>query len=749
MKSAPQKRVHYIAAALLGGATLLSSCDEESDVQTTLPTGNVAVFSLGFGLLPAPNDILGLTGVDGTLNVPNADGLDPVNSINSLDGWSTVAHLDIAFFRALDPASLSVGPTGSVRVFQVAVVPGLAPIGGPVAAVVSELDGTVMDVEVAGDDALGRTLRLIPTAPLDPEASYMVLVTDGVTDADGTPAQRSIEFSLLAGDTIDPEDEEIGDLAPVQPFIQSMLGAAVAFDATLDPNSVVLSLTFTTQTVRAAKDAMNSVAQGDEASVIAALDASPVVTVDDATPDANGVASFGPFALIGTTGTLAASPADLANVYQGALSLPYYLDAPTGANDPATLITRMQARYERVTLDGSPDTERNLTALNPLPEIKSSQTVPVLITAPKTAKPAGGWPVVMFQHGIGGDRSNLLGLADALAGAGYVAVSIDLPLHGIDPADPTLGALSVGFAYDGTLSERTFGVDLLTADSVPGPDGTVDASGASFINLTSLQTSRDNIRQAAGDLMAVINGLAALDFDGAVDVDVDVSEVHFVGHSLGGIIGTVFAPFGVATPGVSLDTVTLGMPGGGIPKLLLGSDTFGPSLKAGLAAAFDPTLDVTDLPALGAVLASIEYAAFLQEYTLAAQQTVDSSDPINLGPILTATGVPTFLIEVQGDTVVPNNVLDEVNQIADAPLAGTDPMVAAMGLDKLTGDVSGSPQQRWVLFTEGTHGSLLVPGGTTEELAAFTEMQAQVISFIVSGGNAIDTTDTSVFDTSL
>lgn len=749
MNSASQKRVRYMAAALLGGATLLSSCNEEPSVQTTLPTGNVAVFSLGFGLLPAPNDILGLSGVDGTLNTPNEEGLDPVNSINSLDGWSTTAHLDIAFFRALDPASLSVGSAGSVRVFEVAVAPGLAPIGGPVTGVIIELDDTVMDAEVAADDPLARTLRLIPTAPLNPESSYMVLVTDGVTDIDGIPAQRSIEFELLNGPTIDPADPEVGALATVQPFIQSMLSAGVAFDPGLDPATVVLSLTFTTQTVRDVKDAMNSIAQGDEASVISALDASPLVNVDDLTPDPNGVGSFGAFALIGTTGSLAASPTDLANVYAGSVTLPYYLDAPASANDPATLLTRMQARYERVTLDGSPDTERNLTAINPLPEIKSSQTVPVLISAPKTAKPAGGWPVVMFQHGITGNRANLLGIADALAGAGYVAISIDLPLHGIDPADPLLGGLSVGFAYDGTLSERTFGVDLLTDDSAPGPDGTVDASGASFINLTSLQTSRDNIRQATGDLMGVINRLPALDFDGASGVDVNVTEVHFIGHSLGGIVGTVFAPFGLTTPGVSLDTITLGMAGGGIPKLLLGSDTFGPTVKAGLAAAFDPTLDVTDLPALGAVLASTEFAAFVQTYALAAQQTVDSSDPINLGPILAATGVPILLIEVQGDTVVPNNVLDDVNQVPDAPLAGTDPMVAAMGLDKLTADVSGSPQQRWVFFTEGDHGSLLSPGATPEGLAAFTEMQAQVVSFLLSGGNAIDTTDTSVFDDSL
>lgn len=742
MNSAPQKRVHYIAAALLGGVTFLTSCDDGSNVQTTLPTGNVAVFSLGFGLLPAPNDILGLTSLDGTLNTPNSDGLDPVDSINSLDGWSTVAHLDIAFFRALDPASLSVGSAGSVRVFEVAVAPNLAPIGGPVAAVISELDDTVVDVEVAVTDALSRTLRLIPTAPLNPESSYMVLVTDGVTDSEGVPAQRSLEFELLVGDTIDPSDPDVGALAPVQPFIQSMLGAAVGFDGTLDPDSVVLALTFTTQTVRESKDAMNSIAQGDEATVIAELDASPAVTVDDTTPDPNGTASFGAFAFVGDTGTLAGSPANFADVYQGSMTLPYYLDAPASANDPTALIARMQARYERVTLDGSEDVERNLTALNRLPQIKSSQTIPVIITEPNAntalTKPVGGWPVVMFQHGVGGNRTLVLGIADALAAAGFASVSVDLPLHGLDAANP----LSVGFAYDGTLSERTFGVDVLIADSLPGSDGTVDASGASYINFTSLQTSRDNIRQSTGDLMAVINTLATLDFDGAVDVDVDVTQVHFIGHSLGGIVGTVFAPFGVATPGVNLNTVTLAMPGGGIPKLLLGSDSFGPTIKGGLAAAFDPTLDLTDTAAVGAVLASIEFAAFAQDFALAAQQTVDSSDPINLGPVLADTGVPILLIQMNGDTVVPNAVTDDLLQVADAPLAGTEPLITAMGLTDLTAtETDGGGLQRAVRFIEGDHASLLLP---TASAAAFTEMQSQVVSFLLSSGTNITVTDNTV-----
>ena len=53
------------------------------------------------------------------------------------------------------------------------------------------------------------------------------------------------------------------------------------------------------------------------------------------------------------------------------------------------------------------------------------------------AKPAAGWPIVIFQHGLTGNRAQALAIAGAYAGQGFVVAAIDIPLHGItnDPAN--------------------------------------------------------------------------------------------------------------------------------------------------------------------------------------------------------------------------------------------------------------------------------------------------------------------------
>ncbi len=60
----------------------------------------------------------------------------------------------------------------------------------------------------------------------------------------------------------------------------------------------------------------------------------------------------------------------------------------------------------------------------------------------------------------------------------------------------------------------------------------------------------------------------------------DGSQQRFVGHSLGGIVGGSF----LGVNGASGASV-LAMPGGGIAKLLDGSQSFGPRIRAGLEAA--------------------------------------------------------------------------------------------------------------------------------------------------------------------
>ena len=58
---------------------------------------------------------------------------------------------------------------------------------------------------------------------------------------------------------------------------------------------------------------------------------------------------------------------------------------------------------------------------NPFPVKTGDQTVPLLVTAPNAnsgqAKPAAGWPVVIFGHGITRSRADALAMADAAASA--------------------------------------------------------------------------------------------------------------------------------------------------------------------------------------------------------------------------------------------------------------------------------------------------------------------------------------------
>ena len=341
-----------------------------------------------------------------------------------------------------------------------------------------------------------------------------------------------------------------------------------------------------------------------------------------------------------------------------------------------------------------------------MPAVQDTKTIPLLMTIPNTsAKPANGWPVVIFQHGITQNRTNLLAVADALAGAGYAAIAIDLPLHGVtDTTNPL---------YQATL-ERTFNVDYVgqNEDGVitsTGPDGVIDSSGKHYINLASLLTSRDNVRQSASDLLALQNSLIGLNST----IDIDESKVAFVGHSLGTI-----AAFGFLNNTV-LESVTLAMPGGGIAELLNNSPEFAGEIEAGLASK-------------GIMKGTAAYSSFI----LATQTVLDDADPINYAMNVGATQ-NILAMEVVGngtegtsDQVIPNSV-------ATAPLAGTEPLLTYMQTTNLTTTTGVKPNQA-ARFTVGGHSSILKPDVAT------LEMQTEMASFVGSAGSTVLVTDESL-----
>ena len=278
--------------------------------------------------------------------------------------------------------------------------------------------------------------------------------------------------------------------------------------------------------------------------------------------------------------------------------------------------------------------------------------------------PAAGWPVVIFQHGITRNRSDMLAIAPTLAAAGFVVVAIDLPLHGLVPAlsavTPGCGASANNGFYAGS-AERTFGLDFSSnTTGAAGPDGLVDCSGTYFVNLSSLITSRDNLRQAVSDLIHLTKSVNGLDFDGSGATDeIDETKIRFVGQSLGAIVGTTF--MGVNT---DVQAASLNVPGGGLGKLLDASASFGPRIAAGLSASF--VYEGTDT-----------YETFVRF----AQQMVDPGDPINYAAAAN-TNHALHVTEVIGDAVVPNS--------AGTTCPAASALPAGIGATAATVDAAGT-----------------------------------------------------------
>ena len=664
------------------------------------PARTHAIFDTETGNIPLPNDLAqyALGGGDGSLNIDPLDPLDPADpfgALSALDGWSTVAPFTIDFDGKLKSASLVAG--SAIRIFEMQTSQTFGDHGWPVTNVVRELGDDEFSVELAAEDASESTVRVKPTVPFEESTTYMVVVTSSLKDKNGKGVARDTDYENGANGT---------DLG-LSLFIGPMLDAALSRG--ISGPDVALSYSFTTQSISPVLNAVSMVADGGEQSIIDDLVAAGVVDTSAGTVADTQAASTGMVVAKGDSTAWGGSGE--ASVWSSSLSAPYYLDAASNPSstlvttDDMPLVSHWDARFSK-------ENENNLTRWNYLPVSNGNEQMPVLITTPAdmvTYPPP--WAVVIFQHGITADRESLMGIADKFAQNGMAAVAIDLPLHGLPSTNVPLFA---GF-QNGTVRERTFGMDFLdntTGDAVS--DGIADTSGAHFMNLASFLTSRDNVRQAISDLCHLHSVLSDFDIDSA---SFDTTQVYYMGHSLGGIVGTGFLRIEE-----DIDAAVLAMPGGGIPKMLEASVSFGPDIEAGLGS-------------VGILPGTSDW----EDFMWLAQTVTDSGDPINHAVALGANATPVYLIEVVGDGGA--NLPDQVvpNNSADAPLSGTDPLIASLGLDIISTTTSSSKVA--VQFTEGDHSSIINAAGSA---AALAEMQNQAIGFFLSGGMTLTVIDNSV-----
>lgn len=663
------KQVLALSAAV---GIALAGCVSDDESTPVVPPGNAtfkALYAPLGGIFPFPNDLFFSGTADGTVNIPVQDPNDESDylvAMNAQDGFSTTAPIFIPFDGPsnIDAATIQ----NSDVIIADTTVPGLLVAGTDYSVGISDanLDGQ-MNVEI-------KLLR-----PLTPKHRYAVIVTRTISDVDGTVATADDSFQTLL-------DYHSGALATLPPELTAVYGAVqpVLNFATAAPaaglgiphSSILVAFSFLTQSTT---DVM---AQVNTNAVSGAVLGSTVVAT---------TTSFG--------------GNGWATVYQGVITMPYY-QSQTGAMT-AHWLTSTGAEVTRYTaLAGAP------------PAATATLNVPILMSLPNatspgygTGIPGAGWPVVIFQHGITRNRADMVALADSFSAAGFAVVAIDQPLHGIQ-AGTTFAALRIAG------SERTFDLDVSNnTTGAAGADGTIDASGQNYINLSSLLTSRDNLRQSAADLIRLAKTIGSINVDGAGGTDLDASRVHFTGHSLGAIVGTTF--LGVNT---DVQAASLAMPGGTIARLLRDSATFGPRINNGLAAN-------------GVIAGTQLYEQFMQ----AAQTAVDSGDPINFAAAAN-TNHPIHLVQIVGDgaTLLPDQVV---------PNSATARLIAAMGLTKRS--ASGAADG-YVNFTAGNHGSILVPCATypactptAAEAGVWTEIQQETRAFAAANGAAINIASTT------
>jgi hypothetical protein len=512
-------------------------------------------------------------------------------------------------------------------------------------------------------------LEIVPLRPLSPRTRYAFIVTNGVRSTAGAAAAPDQVFSAV-------RNAHLAGLTSV-PGVPALTPLFPAITPLIDTavglglpgNTVSVAWTMQTQSI------------GD------------VLEVVDATTGAR------PAALVSagiTTAQLGLGLPGIASIYVGYLEVPYY-------GDPANPLTSFW-----VSSALAPPNVQNPTPVVRVP----NQRIPLLATLPNAqsgqAEPAAGWPVVIFQHGITLNRTVMFALADAFAQAGFAVVAIDLPLHGVtDTANPFYQGPGSPFGNN----ERHFNLDNVGATGVFAPDGQID-NGWQILNVGNPLNARDHIRQAVADTIALKRTLPGLNFpDGDANPDLDGNRIHFVGISLGSIISGVFL-------GLDADvvTATLASPAGPWTSILTDPQAidFGGPIRAVLSAQGLPP-------------GTVGFDNFVRDL----QTVIDPVDPVNYAADAAANH-PLHVIEVLGDTAVPNAPNDYIAELWGLPSVSTTTAAAPPAT------VSGI-----VRFNAGAHSSLFNPAPNA---AVTQEMQRQTVTYAATAGSTILITNATVVD---
>lgn len=154
------------------------------------------------------------------------------------------------------------------------------------------------------------------------------------------------------------------------------------------------------------------------------------------------------------------------------------------------------------------------------------------VLLPGSPRPATGYPVILFGHGLDDSRFGAPTLvASTFARSGFATVAMNAVGHGSGPRSVLRLTLNNGVSYEIPAGGRS--VDR-------NGDGLIESKEGCLIAGPIPVGLRDCLRQTALDLMQLIRAIrAGLDVDGDGVVDLDPNRIYYAGQSLGAIYGTV------------------------------------------------------------------------------------------------------------------------------------------------------------------------------------------------------------------
>ena len=804
----------FTSVTLAGCGSSNSPFDFGNDITPTEPNSVKIRYNPLTGDVSTPNNLLFNGSLDGTINLPSEADIgvtqqyqDITNVLGALDGWQTSVPFSIplaygdedAEYNAEIDTKLDASSFPSSVLLYKVRASGFADTcadvtengGSFVAGQTCRIDEQL----VYGEDYIATfsdgSLIVTPLVPFAPATSYMVAITDQLLDENGRGVTAGEAYQLLSSPITADDDATVQSLKGLTAFNNGLLAAEgvtanVSYSAVFTTQSVGSVLTTLQQvygemalnnllpisplvdTGYTAEDVANAVLGGSQETFAAAKYYTASVKIpyylsDLDNPDLSG-SDVNKWAQANTDSPIAIlqllqTNSDFADQ---ASSTSFWVQASAKGFDIATFgglvaggdtttAAQMLAQASLAGLtyleDGETkpvDPHRHLTAYNPIPETRGTSELDIDVYLPDEdltgqTMPAEGWPVVIFQHGIGSLKEAAAGLAASYAAQGYAVLAIDLPYHG------------------------TRGIDL-NGDGIPEISANLDTQV--FANLGSFLSIRENLRQSSADILALRAALQA----NSAPAELDGSRVHFVGQSLGSIIGVgVAALAGEVTVGgfpidYSLQSASFSVPGGGLAGVFQNSPSFAPLVEANLKAnpgylalvaeglGFEDNDSATALeqfavyqatyPEAAQLVIDSNYPAFAQVFGSLAQTVVDGADPLNYAQ--SGFSMPVLVHEVVGDGSEGSSDQVIPNTLASLPLVGTEPLISAMGLEGTEVTSAGSYAVR---FSQGSHSSLISPAAS---LAATVEMQTQFVSYAVSadaGSATVVVNDSSVIST--